>query len=87
MVRTILSKKQEQPIFLSLSPQKINAVNVNSGHIHNTQCLQQVNIFSLEASLLDQIFIFRKIFQPPFLKGFISGIFYTGLAGAYSIIM
>ena len=55
MVRTILSKKQEQPIFLSLSPQKINAVNVNSGHIHNTQCLQQVNMSVINSATDDQM--------------------------------
>ena len=55
MVRTILSKKHEQPIFLSLPLQKIHAVNVNSGHIHNTQCLQQVNMSVINSATDDQM--------------------------------
>ena len=55
MVRTILSKKHEQPIFLSFPLQKIHAVNVNSGHIHNTQCLQQVNMSVINSATDDQM--------------------------------
>ena len=55
MVRTILSKKHEQPIFYFPSASKKSRCYVNSGHIHNTQCLQQVNIFVINSSTDDQM--------------------------------
>ena len=51
MLRTVLSKKARTTnFFFPFRFKKIHAVNVNSGHIHNTQCLQRVNMFVITSA-------------------------------------